>query len=360
MNSEQRTVLVVGGGLAGWRAAEAAAAGGASVTLVANGPGNSPDVHALNCPVRPDDSVERFVADTLASGRGANDRALVEAMCRAAPALRDEFSFDRDPATGEILAIRPLGSSVPRCVSIGHAIGKVALAQIQARLRGRVAVEAKTLSAADLLAARAADPRLAIVLATGGWCGRYPFTTNPAYLRGDGLEMAKALGACVRDVDEAHVQFEPTVRREGPRRGVPVITTLLHEGARLLDARGDEIAEAPRLNKDELSRAIRERGGVATYDLTAVSDAALAACRMDPGERRIAVAPAPHSSLGGVVIDAQCRALDAAGRPVPGLYAAGEVAAGVHGLNRLGGNGGTAALVFGAIAGRSAASEFLH
>ena len=80
---------------------------------------------------------------------------------------------------------------------------------------------------------------------------------------------------------------------------------------------------------------------------------------MDPAERRIPVAPAPHSSLGGIVIDTQGRALDAAVRPVPGLFACGEVSAGVHGLNRLGGNGGTAALVFGKIAGESAAA-FLH
>ena len=43
-------VLVIGGGLAGWRAAEAAVAAGCSVTLVANGSGNSPEIHALNVP----------------------------------------------------------------------------------------------------------------------------------------------------------------------------------------------------------------------------------------------------------------------------------------------------------------------
>ena len=71
------------------------------------------------------------------------------------------------------------------------------------------------------------------------------------------------------------------------------------------------------------------------------------------------VAPAPHTSLGGLVIDAQCRVLRADGSPVPGLFAAGEVAGGVHGLNRIGGNAGTEVLVFGRIAGESAASEAL-
>ena len=47
--------------------------------------------------------------------------------------------------------------------------------------------------------------------------------------------------------------------------------------------------------------------------------------------------------------------LDKDGIAVPGVFACGEVTAGVHGLNRLGGNGGTAAMVFGTIAGREAA-----
>ena len=349
-----RDVLVVGGGLAGWRAAEAAAEAGASVTLVANGPGNSPDIHALNCPVLPEDSVARYVADTLSSGHGANDRALVEAMCRGSLALRSAFAFDRDE-TGGFKTIQPLGSSVPRCVTVGHAIGAVALAQIQARLKGRIAVERRTVTVDDLRAARTANPRLAIVLATGGWCGKYAFSTNPAYLKGDGLAFAAAFGAAVRDVDEAHVQYEPTVRTEGPLRGVPVITTLLYEGARLVDAQGADVLPDARRNKDELARAIFAAGGAATYDLTDVPAERLRDCKMDPAERLIPVAPAPHSSLGGVVIDAQCRALDAQGRPVPGLFACGEVTAGVHGLNRLGGNGGTAAWVFGGIAGESAA-----
>lgn len=352
-------VLVVGGGLAGWRAAEAAVLTGASVMLVANGPGNSPDIHALNCPVLPEDSVERYVADTMASGRGANDRALVEAMCRGSLALREAFAFDRD-GTGAFKAIRPLGSSVPRCVTVGHAIGAVALAQVRARLAGRVAVRRRTVTDDDLRAARAADPGLAIVLATGGWCGKYAFSTNPPELRGDGLALAAAFGAAVRDVDEAHVQYEPTVRTDGPRRGVPVITTLLYEGARLTDARGADVLPDARRNKDELARAIFAAGGEAVYDLTGVPEGKLRDCRMDPAERRIRVAPAPHSSLGGIVVDARCRALDADGHPVPGLFACGETTAGVHGLNRLGGNGGTAAWVFGGIAGESAANWTLE
>ena len=343
-------VMIIGGGLAGWRAAEAAVAGGASVTLVANGVGNSPDIHALNCPVLPEDSVRQFIDDTLSSGKYQNDPALVETMCQESVLLKDEFDFDDT-------IIRPLGSTIPRCVSIKHAIGAIALGDIKKRLKDKVVVENRTMTVEELLEIRAKFPDMKIIIATGGWCGKYDFSTNPAYLKGDGLAMAEALGGSVMDVDKDHVQYEPTVRVEGQKRGIPVITTLLYEGARLLNMEGKEFLGDARLNKDELSKAIFDQGGYAFYDLTDVPDEKILECKMDLSERVIKVAPAPHSSLGGIVIDSKCRVLDRDGVPVPGVFACGEVTAGVHGLNRLGGNGGTAAMVFGTIAGREAALE---
>ena len=59
--------------------------------------------------------------------------------------------------------------------------------------------------------------------------------------------------------------------------------------------------------------------------------------------------------IGGIVIDTKCRVLRPDDSPIPGLYAAGEVTGGIHGLNRIGGNAGTEVLVFGRIAGTEAA-----
>ncbi|MBQ6008692.1 MAG: FAD-binding protein, partial [Kiritimatiellae bacterium] len=132
-------VLVIGGGLAGWRAAEAAVKAGASVALVANGTGNSPDVHAINVPVCADDSIELFIDDTLKSGGGACEPALVETLCRESLKLLDEFPFDRN-ADGSYKTIQPLGCSVPRCISIDHKIGAWALAKIKRELSGKVEV----------------------------------------------------------------------------------------------------------------------------------------------------------------------------------------------------------------------------
>ncbi len=378
-------VLVVGGGLAGWRAAEAAVKAGASVTLVANGSGNSPEIHALNVPAGPDDSVELFIADTLRSGQGACDSALVEVLCRESVKLADEFPFDRN-ADGSYKMIQPLGCSVPRCVSIDHKIGAWALAKIKRTLTGKVEVVKGRVTGIEAggsqFTATVSDAQervppmqaRAVVLATGGWCGKYAFSDNPPELRGDGIALAQSLGAAVRDLDA--VQYEPTVALAPDRlRGVPVITTMLHEGATFRNRLGEEFLPDIHANKDVISRAIFAEieagrgiyGGI-WYDATGVPREILetryadtlrryAACGIDIAREPMLVAPAPHTSLGGVVIDACCRVLRADGSPIRGLFAAGEVTGGVHGRNRLGGNAGSEVLVFGRIAGESAAQH---
>ena len=377
-------VLVIGGGLAGWRAAEAAVKAGASVALVANGAGNSPDIHALNVPVRDDDSVERFMSDTIRSGRGACDHALVETLCRESVKLASEFPFDRSP-DGSYKLLQPLGCSVPRCVSIDHRIGAWALAKIRRELAGKVEVikgRATALMPSSSLFALRYSPggedavvtAKSVVVATGGWCGKYEFSDNPPELRGDGIDMAVGLGAAVRDMDA--VQYEPTVAlAPGKLRGIPVITTMLYEGATFRNRDGKEFLADKHANKDAISRAIfaeieagRGVDGGVWFDATRVPHEILnttyvdtvkryAAAGVDITREPMLVAPAPHTSLGGIVIDTRCRVLRPDGSPIPGLFAAGEVTGGIHGLNRIGGNAGTEVLVFGRIAGLEAAKN---
>ena len=378
-----KDVLIIGGGLAGWRAAEAAVKAGASVSLVANGVGNSPDIHAINVPVREDDSVELFIEDTLRSGRGGCDRALVEVLCREAVKLKDEFPFDRNP-DGSYKLLQPLGCSVPRCVSIDHKIGAWALAKIKRELAGKVNVlkgRVTSLSFNSQLSTfnfqlgddDGTRTARSVVIATGGWCGKYEFSDNPPELRGDGIDMAVSLGAATRDRNA--VQYEPTVALAPEKlRGIPVITTMLFEGATFRNANGDEFLSDKHANKDEISRAIfaeikagRGVDGGVWFDATGVPDELLdttyidtvkryATAGIDIHKEPMLVAPAPHTSLGGLVIDTHCRVLRADGSPIPGLFAAGEVTGGIHGFNRIGGNAGTETLVFGRIAGEEAAS----
>lgn len=376
-------VLVIGGGLAGWRAAEAAVKRGASVALVANGPGNSPDIHAINVPVREDDSVERFIDDTLRSGRGGCDRALVETLCRESVKLADEFPFDRN-LDGSYKLLQPLGCSVPRCVSVDHRIGAYALAKIKRDLSGKIEMVKCRVTALSFnskpstFSFRLGDhdspcEARTVVIATGGWCGKYDFSDNPPELRGDGIDMAVKLGAATRDMDQ--VQYEPTVALAPERvRGIPVITTMLHEGATFRNAKGEEFLSDKHANKDEISRAIfaeieagRGSDGGVWFDATQVPRGILDTTYIDAVKRYEAagvdihrefmlVAPAPHTSLGGLAIDTRCRVLRTDGTPIPGLFSAGEVTGGIHGFNRIGGNAGTETLVFGRIAGEEAAS----
>ncbi|SCV70307.1 BQ2448_1701 [Microbotryum intermedium] len=69
--------------------------------------------------------------------------------------------------------------------------------------------------------------------------------------------------------------------------------------------------------------------------------------------------PVLHYTMGGVEIDPASRVLDTAGKPIPGLFASGEIAGGVHGANRLGGSSLLGCVVFGRVAGASAASYLL-
>ena len=379
---ESVDVLIIGGGLAGWRAAEAAVKRGASVALVANGSGNSPDIHAINVPVREDDSVERFIDDTLRSGRGGCDRALVETLCRESVKLADEFPFDRN-IDGSYKLLQPLGCSVPRCVSVDHRIGAYALAKIKRDLSGKIEMVKGRVTALSFNSKLSTfsfqlgdhdSPCEArtVVIATGGWCGKYDFSDNPPELRGDGIDMAVKLGAATRDMDQ--VQYEPTVALAPERvRGIPVITTMLFDGATFRNAKGEEFLSDKHANKDEISRAIfaeieagRGSDGGVWFDATQVPREILdttyvdtvkryAAAGVDIHKESMLVAPAPHTSLGGLVIDTHCRVLRTDGTPIPGLFAAGEVTGGIHGFNRIGGNAGTETLVFGRIAGESAA-----
>ena len=376
-------VLVIGGGLAGWRAAEAAVKRGASVALVANGPGNSPDIHAINVPVREDDSVERFIDDTLRSGRGGCDRALVETLCRESVKLADEFPFDRN-LDGSYKLLQPLGCSVPRCVSVDHRIGAYALAKIKRDLSGKIEMVKGRVTALSFNSKLSTfsfqlgdhdSPCEArtVVIATGGWCGKYDFSDNPPELRGDGIDMAVKLGAATRDMDQ--VQYEPTVALAPERvRCIPVITTMLFDGATFRNAKGEEFLSDKHANKDEISRAIfaeieagRGSDGGVWFDATQVPRGILDTTYIDTVKRyetagvdihreSMLVAPAPHTSLGGLVIDTHCRVLRTDGMPIPGLFAAGEVTGGIHGFNRIGGNAGTETLVFGRIAGEEAVS----
>ncbi|NLI22465.1 MAG: FAD-binding protein [Clostridiales bacterium] len=383
--------LIIGGGLAGRMAAREASRTGLQVTLLSDGPGASPWVHGINIPVHPKDSVESFLSDTIASGQGVSDPALAAALCQDAPEILTELEgmglrFNRDGQGYQFL--RPLGASHPRVMSVGNDTGVAVLktlkAELEAKLDERPGLRAVHLQAQGgrvtgalcfdqpshaWVTVRAA----ATVLACGGFCGIYPFTTNKRDSGGDGVAMAFRAGAALCDLEM--IQFEPSgaVWPEA-LRGTSMITTMFFEGAVLRNSDGERFMlrygpEGERVNKDLLARRIAAEiqadkgtahGGV-YFDATALGKERLEALYpayvaryravgIDLASEWIELAPCAHTSLGGVRVDAQ------GASTVEGLFACGEVMGGLHGANRIGGSAGLETLVFGRRAGRAAAA----
>jgi L-aspartate oxidase len=208
----------------------------------------------------------------------------------------------------------------------------------------------------------------ATVLATGGLGGLYAVTTTPRGVRGEGLALAALAGAAIADAE--FVQFHPTAMDLGGDPAPLATEALRGEGATLVNADGAPFmaryhAAAELAPRDVVARAIAaERragrgafldaraalGEAFPHEFPAVFAAAMAA-GLDPRRQPIPVVPAVHYHMGGIETDAR------GATSLPGLFAAGECAAtGAHGANRLASNSLLEAAVFGAGAGRAAAS----
>ena len=244
------------------------------------------------------------------------------------------------------------------------------------RVQGVVAIELMSGKIQPILAK-------AVILCTGG-CGRvFPFTTNASIKNGDGMALAYAAGAPLKDME--FVQYHPTGL---PFTGILITEAARSEGGWLLNKDGYRYLQDYNLGtpepkpvlrsmemgpRDRLSQAFVKEvekgraidgpyGAVVHLDLRhlgrEVIDAKIPFVRelcqkyqnIDPVKELIPVRPVIHYVMGGVHTD-----IDGA-TPLAGLYAAGEVACvSINGANRLGSNSLPELLVFGARAGRAAA-----
>lgn len=239
----------------------------------------------------------------------------------------------------------------------------------------------------------------AVILATGGWGRMFKYTSNSWESTGDGAVMAFEIGAELQDMEM--VQFHPTGMIWPPgMRGILVTEGVRGEGGVLKNSLGErfmfnhvpdffraETAETPEeglrwvddkrnnrrppelLPRDVVARAIykeveagrgSEHGGVyldvshkgAEYikkKLPSMYDQFHHLGDIDITRQPMEVYPTIHYTMGGVPAEPETCATN-----VPGLYAAGEVACGLHGANRLGGNSLSDLLVFGKRAGEAA------
>lgn len=368
--------LIIGGGLSARRCAEILSEK-YNTLLISDGQGASPYIHGVCIPLAEEDSVETFTLDTLTSGKGQCDKTLVRTLCEGALSLAEEFDFDKRE-DGSYALLRPLGASVPRVASIREHTGAYVMANIETKKR----FEERRLRAVRLIVRdgralgaicydRQTDTFVTIhsrviCLATGGFGGIFPFSTNTSDIGGDGIAMAYLAGVTLRDME--FIQYEPTAALSpAPLRGKSVITTMLYEGATFRNGSGEEFLFEKQVDKDILSKAITHEilhgiptanGGV-FYDATGVNQRIIFEkyktyynrylnVGVDITREMMEVAPAPHTTLGGIVINEKCQTT------IEGLFAMGEVTGGLHGANRLGGNAGLETLVFGKIAGMSA------
>jgi succinate dehydrogenase / fumarate reductase flavoprotein subunit len=217
----------------------------------------------------------------------------------------------------------------------------------------------------------------ALVLASGGAGKMYRVTSNSWESTGDGTALAYEAGARLRDMEM--VQFHPTgmVWPAGVR-GILVTEGVRGEGGVLRNKDGERFMERYDRDRMELSsrdivaRAINSevsagRGtphGGAYLDIThrkpdyikrklpSMYEQFLKLAKVDITKQPMEVAPTIHYAMGGVRVEP-----DTGASTVAGLYAAGEVASGLHGANRLGGNSLSDLLVFGKRAGEAAAEE---
>lgn len=385
-------VLIIGTGLTGTVAAdEIIRHSDLQVVQLGSGSGASPYIHGFCMPVGAGDSEALFYDDTMASGYGQCDPQLVHSLCSGAAELEAYFAgfdltLDGDENGPRLL--HALGSSVPRIASIHNDTGAVMLRRVRERLHrsprytqmnGQRGLELLC-EAGSVIGAKCYDEEKAcfyhiyaktVILATGGFGRMFPESTNSPDIGGDGIAMAYLAGARLTDME--FVQFEPSAAVWPPEvAGKGIVTTMFYDGAVLRGKDGGRFMlaygeHAERVPKDVQSKCIcneiRSHGstphGGVWFDATKVPEEKwqgaykpylnrYLACGIDLRKEPVEIAPAAHTTCGGVWIDDQCRS------GVPGLLVCGEAAGGLHGANRLGGNAGLETMVFGRIAGQSA------
>jgi succinate dehydrogenase / fumarate reductase flavoprotein subunit len=390
-------VLVIGAGLAGQRAALAAAQGGASVGIISKvHPVRSHSNAAqggINAALDPQDTWESHAFDTVKGSDYLGDQDAIEIMCREAPEeLLDlehwGVTFHRNEE-GRLGKRAFGGASAARTYYVADITGQAILhvlyeqlmrheeveryeewfttALVQdddGRIAGAVTRNIKD-GSMELFSARA------VILATGGNGQIYVPTTNALICTGDGIAMAYRIGAPLMDMEM--IQYHPTTLAG---LGLLITEGARGEGAHLYNAEGERFMEKYAPNKMELaSRDVVSRAeqteinegrgfgdGTVALDVTVVPRKRIhEALReivnvgrdfagVDITREPIHIKPGNHYVMGGVRTDIDGQT------PIPGLYAAGECACvSVHGGNRLGANSLLDTLVFGRRAGAHAA-----
>ncbi len=398
-------VLVIGSGAAGLRAAIAAHEAGRQVTVL--GKRLRKDAHTVLAAgginaalgtVDPEDSWQQHFADTLREAYLLSDPRTVEIMAREAPdavlelaewgcdfARRPDGSLDqryfgahtyrRTCYAGDYTGRAMLHTLADRAAALGMTVlENVYVSRLLVRDGTCFGAYAFDIGSGE----RTVFLADAVVLAAGGHTRLWRRSSSRRDENtGDG--MALALQAGCRLADMELVQFHPTgMVAPEEMAGTLVTEAVRGEGGHLRNADGERFMQ--RYDPQRMELSTRDRVALANYTEIAEGRGTsnggvwldishrskdeiveklprmyrqfLESQMLDISAHPMEVAPTAHYSMGGVVVEPQDHSTD-----VEGLFAAGEVAAGLHGANRLGGNSLVETLIFGRRAGAAAAER---
>ena len=388
-------VLIIGAGLAGMRAALSARQNGADVAVIskvhpvrshsnaAQGGINAALEHA-------GDDWHDHAYDTVKGSDYLGDQDAIEIMCREAGSevIQMEHygvTFSRDE-NGRLGTRAFGGQGKARTFFVADFTGQALLHVLYEQIMRagvrvyeewfvlEILVEDGECAGAVVMEIRSGDVHVirakAVIMAAGGLGRVFEPSTNALICTGDGMGLAYRVGAPLMDMEM--VQYHPTTLKGS---GVLITEGARGEGAHLLNSEGDRFMEryAPNMmelaSRDVVSRAeqteINEGRGVdgcvfldlrhlgeplIRERLTQILDIARDFANVNLLEEPVPIRPGMHYQMGGVKTDVDGQT------PLPGLYAAGEVACvSVHGGNRLGANSLLDTLVFGRRSGEHAA-----
>jgi succinate dehydrogenase/fumarate reductase flavoprotein subunit len=404
----QTDILILGAGGAGLCAALHAADSGKKIkilivtkAIIGKGGCSRMVQGGYNVVLNPADSFEKHFQDTLKGGQFVNNQDLAWTLVNVAPERIKEMEtkygcfFDRNP-DGTIHQKPFAGQSFDRTVHKGDLTGIEIVSRLSEQVFSREIDYLDEHRALELLWDKEGTRIVgalvldmgrgeflvvharATLVCTGGGPTMYKLFAPSLDKSADGIALCYRAGAEM--VDMEMVQFHPTGLLV---QGSNTSGTLLEEGlrgagAQLFNAPGERFMEryAPevkeRATRDIVSRSsfMEIRAGKGTPNGGVFIDASVIGpefveknfpgmverCRdygFDLAHQRVEVSPTAHFFMGGVQISTRCQT------EIEGLYAAGEDAGGVHGANRLGGNGIADSTVFGGIAGDSIANDVI-
>jgi fumarate reductase flavoprotein subunit len=346
-----------------------------------------------NVALAPGDSVERHFMDTIEGGKWLPDQELAWTLVSVAVErireLENELGcfFDRNP-DGTLHQKAFAGQTFDRTVHKGDLTGIEIINRLAEQVWARGMARLEEHRAVEFIRSRSGDALAgvlmmdirsgefvmvqarAVLLATGGGPTMYKYHTPSGDKTCDGMAMALRAGLTLRDMEM--VQFHPTGLLAGT--GTRMTGTVLEEGLRgsggyLLNGAKERFMggydpKGERATRDIVSRAIyteMREGRTTPSGGVYISMGHLGAervrkefkgmvercddCGFDLAGGLVEVVPTAHYLMGGVVFNGDCTT------DLPGIFVAGEDSGGVHGANRLGGNGVANSTVFGGIAG---------